>query len=575
MQEFYKARGDFRRARFRAGLKELLARLTGRSTELLSYEAVRRQLRAGGVMGERVEEVPIDAIVGSVNRYQDFTRDFLPRADSGEKRWAGVKVAVSGLIGLPPVDLYKIGDAYFVNDGHHRISVAREVGANKIQAHVTEIRSRVPLSPDTTPDDLIIGAEYVSFLEATSLDMLRPDADLTVTCAGQYDVLLEHIEVHRYYLGLEQGREVSFEEASANWYDDVYSPAVQVIHNLGLLHDFPDRTEADLYLWIAAHRAEIEQELGREIPETFAAADLSDKAGTRWTKRVGRVAGKVKELVIPADFEAGPSLGSWRREVEAEEGRQRLIRDILLPLSGRDTGWLALEQAIEIARLESSKIHALHVVDESGVDTDRRQRAISDRFFWRLGEVGIFGTFKVGSGNITQTICQEARWADLVIVGLSFPPPPSPLGRISSGFRRLLLASSRPVLSVPNRATTLRRPLLAYDGSPKAKEALFLATYIAGAWDQELVVVNVDEGSGSGEGELDEARAYLEEHEVGAEFHQVAGNAADEIFYAIVDQACDWLIVGGYGPGPVKEAVLGSTLDDILIRTRLPVLVCR
>ena len=184
-RNFVAAIHDFQHARSKAALQEIMARLTGKSADLLSYEDVRRKLKARGRVAQRLEEVPLDAIVGSVGRYADFTRSFLPRQDSDQERWAKVKVAVTGLGGLPPIDVYQIDQAYFVLDGNHRVSVARQVGATHIQAYVTEVRTRVPLSPDVQPDDLILKGEYADFLERTRLDELRPEADLSVTVPGQ------------------------------------------------------------------------------------------------------------------------------------------------------------------------------------------------------------------------------------------------------------------------------------------------------------------------------------------------------------------------------------------------------
>src|SRR5690606_41196661 len=111
-------------------------------------------------------------------------------------------------------------------DGNHRVSVARSMGATHIQAYVTEVRTRVPLTPDIKPDDLIIKAEYADFLEKTRLDELRPEANLQVTVPGKYEILLEHIAVHRYFMGIDFDREIPYKEAVAHWYDEVYMPLV-------------------------------------------------------------------------------------------------------------------------------------------------------------------------------------------------------------------------------------------------------------------------------------------------------------------------------------------------------------
>jgi hypothetical protein len=130
---------DFRRARFRAKLEQVLARLSGRSAELLEYEQVRRRLQATSQVKRGLQNIPLDAVVGSVGRARDYTRSFLPRQDEDEDRWAKIKVAMTGLVGLPPIEVYQIDQAYFVLDGNHRVSVARQLGATYIQAYVTEI----------------------------------------------------------------------------------------------------------------------------------------------------------------------------------------------------------------------------------------------------------------------------------------------------------------------------------------------------------------------------------------------------------------------------------------------------
>ena len=174
---------DFQQARRTGALQEIVARLTGKSADLLSYEDVQQKLRLAGRSDRGLQEIPLDAIVGPVGRYPDFTRTFLPLNSRDEQRWASVKHVVDQLSidALPPIEVYKIDQAYFVLDGHHRVSVARRHGLSTIHADVTEVRTKVPLAPDVTPDDLIIKAEYAGFLEATRLADLRPDVDLSVT----------------------------------------------------------------------------------------------------------------------------------------------------------------------------------------------------------------------------------------------------------------------------------------------------------------------------------------------------------------------------------------------------------
>src|SRR5688572_248753 len=96
---------DFHRARRRAALSGLFTQLTGRSNELLSYDDVVAKLRFESASQRRLEDVPLDKIVGSVGRYRDFTREFLPRDWSSNQRWAQIKKRMTGIEGVPPIDV--------------------------------------------------------------------------------------------------------------------------------------------------------------------------------------------------------------------------------------------------------------------------------------------------------------------------------------------------------------------------------------------------------------------------------------------------------------------------------------
>jgi hypothetical protein len=293
LKSWESANQDFRRARSQAKLEEIIARLTGRSAELLCYADVRQNLTATAPASRRLQDIPIDAIVGSVGRCTDFTRSFLPLKDSDRARWANVELAMTDLKGLPPIEVYQIGQVYFVVDGNHRVSIARQFGSAYIQAYVTEIKTKLSLSPDDQPDDLIVKAEYAKFLQRTHLDELRPDGDLSMSVPGQYREIEEHIAAHRYLMGVEGEREIPYELAITDWYDTVYLPVVQIIREKDILRDFPDRTETDLYVWIAKHRAELAQEHGEEIRHEAAAADLVG----RFSPRVKRVFGRAIERI--------------------------------------------------------------------------------------------------------------------------------------------------------------------------------------------------------------------------------------------------------------------------------------
>ena len=565
---------DFRRARNQADLKDLLARLTGESTQLLSYDEARHLLKLKGFTERGLQDIPLDSIVGSVGRYSDFTRDFLPRQEVNPERWARVKTVATGLVGYPPIEVYKIGDAYFVKDGNHRVSVARRLGAAYIQAYITEVQTRVPLSQDDDPDDLIIKGEYASFLEQTHLDELRPDANLQVTAPGQYPILLDHIAVHQYFMGIDHSRHVSYEEAVAHWYDYVYLPVVEIIHRMGILRDFPGRTETDLYLWIAEHRASLAEQLGWDLKTEDVAAYLAEHHGTN-KGLINKMGKKILEVILPDNLESGPPTGEWRTKTLAARPDNRLFVDILAPVNGQEDGWCGLEQALVLARREGTSLHGLYILPDDEAKDSETTQAVQTEFTRRCAEAGVTAKLITVVGEVVEEIRLRAGWSDIVVANLSYPPGDQPLARLSSGFRDLLQRSPRPVLATPQMVSNLNRALLAYDGSDKAKEALFVATYLAGRWGISLTVLTVLENGHLTEETIQPAKAYLERHGIEADYHIETGPVQDAILETVTAEESDLLIMGSYGYGPVLEVFLGSTVDHVLRKSPIPMLICR
>jgi len=244
---------DFRRARMQSFFNMLRAALSGQRQRLLAFDEVREKLHLGGPVYRGLQSVPLDKIIGSVNRYRDFDHLFLPTQSHTEDRWRRINRAWYEEIDLPPVMLYKVGEVYFVVDGNHRVSVARDRGQQFIDAEVREVESRVPVTAGMQPDDLERLGERVEFLERTQLDRWYPEAVIKPTVLGGYERLLEHIAVHRYFMGIDQGRSISEEDAVRHWYETLYLPVVQVVERSEVLEELPGRTATDFYLWTMDH----------------------------------------------------------------------------------------------------------------------------------------------------------------------------------------------------------------------------------------------------------------------------------------------------------------------------------
>lgn len=243
-----------------AFIQDLLAQVRGRPVDLLPFDTVRERLQLANLVERGVQEVPLDRIVGTVQRDREFNRAFLPRDESLRERWREIEGLAEGMRGFPPVELYRVGDTDFVVDGHHRVSVARAIGAPTIEAHVREFASPLALPVGASIEDVVARQGLVGFLQTTGLTA-RGDEFRTTEPDG-YERLLDHINVHRHFRGVSEQREFPWPEAVRSWRDSVYRPMVEKIESSGILDDFPGRTATDLYLFTMDHIHHLRERYG-------------------------------------------------------------------------------------------------------------------------------------------------------------------------------------------------------------------------------------------------------------------------------------------------------------------------
>jgi hypothetical protein len=289
--EQIRAGEDFDAARFRAFRRSVRNVLTGRARRLVELESV---LNAAGAEGRSFggeQEIPIDKIVGSAAspaKASDFDPGFLPASRRLRDRWTRVYTAMVEGDELPPIDVYRVGGGYYVIDGHHRVSVARSLGRDTINARVIDVQTRAPLGTNVDPEELLRAAEYAQFLEATQLHRLRPEARLECSRLGRYDEIFKHILGHQYFLGLERGHQVSLPEAVASWYDNVYLPIAKAIRRHKVVEQLPGWTEADLYVEITRRWLAL-SEAGQAAGAHPAVHALLNEETKRWWQRRRRI----------------------------------------------------------------------------------------------------------------------------------------------------------------------------------------------------------------------------------------------------------------------------------------------
>lgn len=276
------ANDDFTKARTRELFANIFSMFNPERQELLALDDVKDMVKARGEQYRGLQVVSISKIAGSEGRYRDFNKTFLPKNRHNKGRWTRVDEAHLKNVILPPIRLYEIGGVYFVRDGNHRVSVAAAQGVEAIDAEVSSLNSEIRLDPSMTREDLkrrVILYERDKFFEETGLDEIMDRDELVFSAPGRYDEIAKHIQGHKYYLNENRPDEITFKEAARSWHETVFLPIVVTLKTENLLHRFPGRTTADLYVWIVKHWDELKKKYGQGFSIQRAAQDFSNRFG--------------------------------------------------------------------------------------------------------------------------------------------------------------------------------------------------------------------------------------------------------------------------------------------------------
>ena len=241
---------------------------------LLPFDEVRRRLKAAGQSYAGVRAIPLDRIVGSVDRSQDFGRDFRSRRSLSKARLASLRERFPDG-GWPPIEVYEVGGLFFVSDGHHRVALAHERGGDFVDAEVTRLNTSYELPPDLDVGRLIHTEQQRILYEESGLAASRPDVVIEFARPRGYPEMLETIKAHGYDMARD-GRVPPKEEVAADWHDTVFVPGVEAVHRAGLPDRYPFKTEADLFLWIYERRRDlrvIDPDAGFDAAAAFAAEE--------------------------------------------------------------------------------------------------------------------------------------------------------------------------------------------------------------------------------------------------------------------------------------------------------------
>ncbi|MGB4596032.1 MAG: hypothetical protein WBI14_09025 [Anaerolineaceae bacterium] len=570
---YRRALEDFKRARTKAAMQRFWASLTGETPNLLHYAEISAKLRAVSQSNLGLQDVPLKQIVGSVGRDEDFDRHFNPLHDSDRHRWASVKTVMTSPTGkgVPPVSLYKIGEMYFVLDGNHRVSIAKEIGNEMIEAYVTEIKTKVPLGSRLTPKELILKAAYADFLSDTNIDTYLPGIDFSLNFIENYELLKEHIEVHRYYMGVERNRPIEFNEAVKHWYDQIYQPVTEAIAAAGLVQLYPNMTLTDLYLYVLDQQTNIQKQFGTSVKTEHAIDYVAMQDG-----KLGETTSVKSATSLETVLEQPVTNQVINEDLTPFASSDCMFRDILVGVGGFDPDWIGLQQGILMNRCLQGNIRGVYIASEGTQVTTESTQVLREEFSTRLAAAGMEGNLTITSGSVTKKLQEQSLLSDLLVLRLRFPPSGGLFERSGAGIVELIQRGRRPIVLVKETPLPATNQLLLYDGQPKSKEALYVAAYYASRMHTKLAVFTLDNGITDIDIEVSFAKTYL--RKLGINFSYEVEKSVDfarAVQSQIEKNESTILIAGGYNGTSWIGRIFGSSLDTLLGVVEIPMLICQ
>jgi len=279
----------------KAQRKETYRRLTrvvkgSESTSLMSFNDLRSRLQLFQQSYSGLKTIEVRRIVGTVDRSDDFDRDFLPRTPQIRERWELLERAFPTL-GFPPISVYQVKDVYFVIDGNHRVALSKQKGAEFIDAEVTQIHTDIEIDENIDFEKIFYIEQARLFMQRSGLERSRPMAQIDFTRPQRFVELLDVVKAHGYDLMMERGMVLEPDEIAADWYDRVYLPAVESIRWERLLELKAGSTEGDVFLWVLQRRREHDPQQGQQSLEDAArqaAREQERRIGVRARRALGR-----------------------------------------------------------------------------------------------------------------------------------------------------------------------------------------------------------------------------------------------------------------------------------------------
>ena len=240
---------------------------------LKSFAEVQKEENAYNSVNLGIKEIPLGKIVGSVEKYSYFDKNFVPKNNIVKQRWISIYTAYMAETMLPPVILYKIKDDYYVYDGNHRVSVAKFLNFASIEAEVEEFL------PTKDTKDKVIYREHMFFEKETGIE------EIILSEPIKYKYLREEIESYTNLLSKRRNKEFTLKEGAAKWYKEVFLP-IKVLLEENNIEESQKKNINDIFMFLLDHKYYLSKNEGKNKGYLYSTIDFINLVKTNGNRNL-------------------------------------------------------------------------------------------------------------------------------------------------------------------------------------------------------------------------------------------------------------------------------------------------
>ena len=243
---------------------------------LKSFAEVQKEENAYNSVNLGIKEIPLGKIVGSVEKYSYFDKNFVPKNNIVKQRWISIYTAYMAETMLPPVILYKIKDDYYVYDGNHRVSVAKFLNFASIEAEVEEFL------PTKDTKDKIIYREHMFFEKETGIE------EIILSEPIKYKYLREEIESYTNLLSKRRNKTFTLKEGAAKWYKEIFLP-IKVLLEENNTEESQKNNINDIFMFLLDHKYYLSKNEGKNKGYLYSTIDFINLVKTNENRNLNDI----------------------------------------------------------------------------------------------------------------------------------------------------------------------------------------------------------------------------------------------------------------------------------------------